>query len=130
MNKSVATGIAITCVIVLAVLGLSQADQAEGKHLLLRNIDDTVTVPAGKVWRIDGLEPWFTERGIGTADFYVKGQAFLGRDCAHTVSGDFEITINRVQQDPIWLLPDSRVTVGDSRGSVEIVELSESRACT
>jgi hypothetical protein len=79
-------------------------------------------VPTMEVWRIQGLKPYKSDTGVGTADLYVKGgYVTIGE---YTVSGDLEISINKKQTRPIEIGPGATVVVGDSRGELTICILS------
>lgn len=95
-----------------------QGSPRGARTFTLRSDNPERTVPNGRVWRVQGLAPYVSERGIGTADLYVKGQVQFGADRAYTVNGSFDILINRRQTTPLWILGGSKVSVGDSRGQV------------
>ncbi len=85
-------------------------------------------VPKGKIWKVAGLNPYSSERGVGTADLYIDGQIFVGKDKAYTIHGKFDICINDKQTSPLWILEESKVSVGDSRGRLTIEEYEDSAA--
>ena len=97
----------------------------EGRTFTLRNSDPKRRVPEGRVWRVQGLAPYVSEKGVGTADLYVQGQVQLGTDRAYTVNGNFDLLINTRQDSPLWILGGSTVSVGDSRGRVVFSEQRE-----
>ena len=92
------------------------------RNITLESSQKAAKVPAKRIWKIEKLSPYQSEKGIGTADLYINGQLFIGQDRAYTVFGKFDITINTKQSSPIWVLEDSEVQVGDSRGRVSIKE--------
>src|SRR5689334_13915331 len=92
------------------------------RQFSVRNTDGKVKVPQQRIWKIEGLRPYESEKGVGTADLYIDGQILVGSDNAYTVQGKFDICINRKQTSALWVLEDSEVQVGDSRDVVTIRE--------
>ena len=76
------------------------------------------TVPENKFWIIEGLTPYESQSGIGTADLSVNGQAQIGLEAEFFLYGEFEITFSADQTNAIILHPHSTVAVGDSRGTL------------
>jgi hypothetical protein len=99
-----------------------QGNGDSGKAISIDVATGEVVVPAGRIWKVDGLRPYESEKGIGTADLYIDGQVFLGPDQDLTVSGQFNISLSRKQHFPLWILEDSKVRVGDSRGQLTVRE--------
>lgn len=88
-------------------------------------LDAPLTVPAGRYWRIQELKPYESEKGIGTADLYIDGQILIGSNTAYSISGKFDISINKIQTSAIWILGNSKVKVGDSRQTIVVDEFME-----
>ena len=82
-------------------------------------------VPEGMMWKVMGLVPYESEKGVGTADLYIDGSIWLGKGKSYNVSGTLEVLANAKQDSPIWILEGSTVRVGDSRQSVEAEEYPE-----
>lgn len=82
-------------------------------------------VPEGMMWKVMGLVPYESEKGVGTADLYIDGSVWLGKGKSYNVSGTLEVLVNAMQDSPIWILEGSTVRVGDSRQSVEAEEYPE-----
>lgn len=75
-----------------------------------------VTVPEGQQWVIDSFMPYESERGIGTADLYVEGNANVGGK--YSLSGKFDISVGPGASGPIVVYGGSKLSVGDSRGTI------------
>lgn len=82
-------------------------------------------VPEGMMWKVMGLVPYESEKGVGTADLYIAGSVWLGKGKSYNVSGTLEVLVNAKQDSPIWILEGSTVRVGDSRQFVEVEEYPE-----
>ena len=82
-------------------------------------------VPEGMMWKVMGLVPYESEKGVGTADLYIDGSVWLGKGKSYNVSGTLEVLVNAKQDSPIWILEGSTVRVGDSRQFVEVEEYPE-----
>ena len=82
--------------------------------------DGSYVVPKGHVWKIVGVKPYKSETGIGTADLSIDGQAQVGEDRGYTIYGKFELTFSHRQRVPFWILEDSKVSLGDSRGTLTV----------
>jgi hypothetical protein len=85
----------------------------------------SVTVPEGRVWKIIGVVPYKSESRIGTADFTIEGQMLVGEDRSLTVSGKFDLLVNRKTHPHLVVLPGSKIRVGDSRHKLTIKEYKE-----
>jgi len=73
-------------------------------------LTDTHTVASGKIWKIEGIR--LLDRGtVAAADLIIDGQAFKGMKKAYSLAGKFEISVNRHQEDPLWILAGSRVSI-------------------
>ena len=95
------------------------------RQFTLTTLDGECKVPPERIWKIEGLAPYKSEKGVGTADLLIHGEIFIGKDRGYTINGNFDIIINQVQTSPIWVLGDSTVAVGDSRGKVVMTEIQE-----
>lgn len=84
-----------------------------------------IRVQDGRIWKVEGLSPSETERGVGTADLYIDGQIVIGKKKDYNIAGKFDILINRKQTVPIWVTEGSTVEVGDSRNVVVFKEYAE-----
>ena len=107
------------------LLGISSATFAGENHD--RNITISVdtgqmTVPDRRIWKVEGLSPYVSETGVGTADLYVDGQVQVGTDKDYTVNGHMDILINKTQTSPLLILSGSKISVGDSRQTVVVKE--------
>lgn len=95
------------------------------KEITLTNFDGDYVVPAGRIWRLDGLPPQKeSEKGISTADIYIDGQVFVGDEKDLSLYGKFDISVNVTQRSPIWILEGARVRVGDSRARIVLKEFN------
>jgi hypothetical protein len=116
---------------IVAIVGLcicvamAQSKLDSQRSISLRSGSQEVVVPAGRLWKVEGLTPYESERGIGTADLYIDGQMFVGPDRDLNVSGKFDILINKTQKFPLWILAGSKVRVGDSRQQLVITEFRD-----
>lgn len=91
----------------------------------LGNGDGPVVVPEGHVWKVSGLGPATTARGVGTADLYIDGGVQLGRNRAINLHGSFEFTLGGKQATPLWILAGATVGVGDSRGTLVVEDFRQ-----
>jgi hypothetical protein len=85
----------------------------------------SVTVPEGRVWKIIGVVPYRSESRIGTADAMIDGQMLVGEDRSLTISGKFDVLVNRKSHPHLLVLPGAKVSVGDSRHTLTIKEYKE-----
>jgi|SRR5581483_5946570 len=92
------------------------------KQFSIKSMDGKIKVPKKRIWKVEGLGPYESEKGIGTADLYIKGQILVGPFGGYTVNGTFDISINRRQTSALWILEDSEVEVGDSREEITVKE--------
>src|SRR5215831_4820674 len=114
-------------VIIVLITSLQLSAQTKSpykfkRQFSIKNTDGKVKVPRHRIWKIESLSPYESEKGVGTADLYINGTTFVGTAGAYTISGKFDISINKKQTSPLWILEDSEVEVGDSRGTVTIKE--------
>ena len=91
------------------------------------HIEGPCVVPEGKIWKVTGLAPYESERGVGTADLYIDGQIWIGESKAYNISGKLEILINSRQDNPIWIIGGSSVHRGDSRDPFDVEEYPQAR---
>lgn len=112
----------IGSVVAFGLSGAACADECVGREFYLPTETAVHTVPENHIWKISGLSPYVSERGVGTADLYVKGQVQVGESRAYTMYGEFDILINEPQTSPIWVLAGSSLSVGDSRQRVRVEE--------
>lgn len=112
----------------LGFVGVAHGDECVGDMFFVSVNSGARTVPEGHVWKISGLSPYVSERGVGTADLYVDGQVQVGEDKAYAMYGDIEIVIGRPQQSPIWILAGSTLSVGDSRQRVRVEQCRDDGA--
>ena len=115
----------VLVIVPLLFIGLADAADRGVKTVRLASGQDAATVPDGRAWKIEGLSPYKSENGVGTADLYIDGQVFIGSNKAYTVSGKFDVVIANKQSSPLWILGGSKVRVGDSRGSLVAKEVAE-----
>ena len=85
----------------------------------------SVTVPQGRLWKIIGVVPYKSKSGIGTADAMIDGQMLVGEDRSLTISGKFDVLVNRKSHPHLLILPGSKVSVGDSRHTLTVKEYKE-----
>jgi hypothetical protein len=71
------------------------------------------------MWKVEGVRPYESKKGIGTADLYIEGQILIGD---FTVYGKFDLLLNRPQEFPLSILAGSKVEVGDSREQLVVKE--------
>jgi hypothetical protein len=71
------------------------------------------------------MKPYESETGIGTADLYIDGQVQIGEDRGYTIYGKFDFTLGRKQRIPLWILEDSKVSVGDSRKTLIVQDFED-----
>ena len=114
-----------TTALLVTVSSFAFANVNKGKTITLTNSNGTVAVPEGRTWKVYGLSPYVSEKGIGTADLYIDGQIMVGKSKDYTVYGKFDISINKPQQFPLWILSGSKVSVGDSRQKLVITEFKD-----
>jgi hypothetical protein len=116
----------ISLICILALLTIIScfafANTDKGKKITLTNSSGIVEVPKGRIWKIDGLSPYVSEKGVGTADIYIDGEIMVGKSRDYTIYGKFDISINKPQQFPLWVLSGAKVSIGDSRQKVVITE--------
>jgi hypothetical protein len=118
--KPIAMLAAVMCV--WASIGLVQSEDNNGKAVTLRSASGEVVVPKGRIWKVEGLRPYEFEKGVGAADLYIYGQVFVGPDRDFTINGQFDISLNRKQVFPVWILENSKVRIGDSRQQLSVKE--------
>ena len=117
MRFSVLGGV-VACLLFSAGFG---SGQTLGSAITLTSsTTNGYVVPKERMWKIEGLTPW--SGPVGTHDLRVNGVAFIGASRETTIGGQFEININRPQEVPIWLGPETQVGVGDSRGKLVVRE--------
>ena len=85
----------------------------------------TYVAPAGRVWKIECLNPCASEKGVGTSDFYIEGAVQIGENRGYNLNGKFEITLSANQPSPLWILAGSKVKIGDSRRTVVVEEYQD-----
>lgn len=65
---------------------LKSVQSQPGKYIL--ESGKSFVVPTGVVRKISRLEPYQSERGLGTADLYINGHVLVGGDNASVPTGD------------------------------------------
>ncbi|WP_299775881.1 hypothetical protein [uncultured Pseudoteredinibacter sp.] len=103
---------------ILALLILFSGVVSAGEITLLKG--QAYTVPDGKVWIIENT-PVSTCR-VCTADVYVKGELNNIEAAGVIFSGEFNFSFSSNSNGPIRLFPGTKVTLGDSRGSLVVYE--------
>lgn len=93
---------------------------AESESITLVSAHEPYVVPEGHVWKIEHLDPYESENGIGTADLSIDGSAQIGANREVNLHGTFDFTLGATQQSPLWILAGAKVGVGDSRGTIVI----------
>lgn len=81
-----------------------------------------LTVPAGRVWKIENAPAWKSEFGIGDSDLYLDGSVLMGPSQGLSMNGRIELTSTQKQAFPIWLRGGTKVRIGNSRLSIEVTE--------
>lgn len=112
-------------VLFLAFSGVVNAAVPVVNEIVLTNQHESYVVPDGRIWKIDGLHPYKSERGIGTADVYIEGQVYIGEDKDYSLYGTFDLLISRLQKFPVWLVAGTKIGVGDSRGQIVVKEYTD-----
>jgi hypothetical protein len=77
-------------------------------------------VPPQREWQIVGLALAEVEGSARTADLEIDGQVIIGT--TYALSGKFDLSILEKQKEPVHILADSKVEVGESRGTIEVEE--------
>ncbi|MGQ4660726.1 hypothetical protein [Lysobacter sp. F6437] len=109
-----------TVAIVLLLCASTLAHGAGGESIVLVSAHEPYVVPEGRVWKIEHLDPYASESGIGTSDLSIDGSVQIGANREVNLHGTFDFTLGATQQSPLWILAGSRVGVGDSRGTIVI----------
>ena len=82
-------------------------------------------VPEGHVWKVERLDPYESEKGVGTSDLSIQGAAQVGQNRELNLDGTFDFTLGAKQRAPLWILAGSKVGVGDSRGTIVVEDLED-----
>lgn len=98
---------------------------ADGGTITLVSAHEPYVVPKGRVWKIEHLEPYESETGIGTSDLSIEGSVQIGADREVALHGTFDFTLGATQRSPLWILAGTKVGVGDSRGTVVVRSLED-----
>ena len=114
----------LTMVLLLCASALAHG--ADGESITLVSAHAPYVVPEGRVWKIEDLDPYASETGIGTSDLSIEGSVQIGAEREVNLHGTFDFTLGVTQQSPLWILAGAKVGVGDSRGAV-VVQSFEDR---
>lgn len=82
-------------------------------------------VPGGHVWKVERLDPYESETGVGTADLSIQGSVQVGQDRGLNIYGTFDFTLSSKQHTPLWILAGSKISVGDSRRSLVVKDFKD-----
>ena len=114
-----------TVAMLLLLCASTVAQGAEGESITLVSAHAPYVVPEGRVWKIEHLDPYESETGIGTSDLSIEGSVQIGTEREVNLHGTFDFTLDATQQSPLWILAGARVGVGDSRGTVVVQSLED-----
>ncbi|MDQ6630408.1 MAG: hypothetical protein M3Y82_01460, partial [Verrucomicrobiota bacterium] len=93
MRKMILLQVIASIFLVIASNGWAGRDKFV-RRVTLQHGSDPVFVPKGKIWKLEKLSPYISEKGIGTADVYVTGQICVGGKKDYTLYGKFDVLIN------------------------------------
>ena len=71
------------------------------ESITLTSTHEPYVVPEGHVWKVERLDPYESETGVGTSDFSIDGSAQIGRNREFNLDGKFEFTFSAKQPFPL-----------------------------